>query len=115
MAKIKSFSNLSNLDTFETFQRFLCNYLDNISNTVNGQLDFHQNIRSTVLTTLTFANSSEIKLIPHNLGVVPKGILTVKLTAAAILYAPQGDAYAWTSTNIYLQSSAAVTASIYII
>ncbi len=115
MAKIKAFSNLSNIDTFEEFSRFICNYLDNISNTINGQLDLHQNIRCSLLTTLTFASPSEIKTIPHNLGFVPHGTWTVKLTAPAILYAPQGDAYNWTSSVIYLQSSAATTASIYII
>lgn len=115
MSRIKTYSNMSNLTELSDFQRFTSNLFDNIIEQVNGKLDFQENIRSSTLQTITFASSSDIKTITHSLGFVPRGTLVIKQTAAASIYAPQGDQYEWTRTTIYLQSSAAVTVSLYII
>ena len=114
MSRVKTYSNMSNLAP-QDFQRFVSNLFDNLFEQINGKLDFQENIRSSPLQTVVFTGSSDIHEITHNLGFVPHGIIPIKLSANAVIYAPSGSQYTWTSTNIFLQSSAAVTASLYII
>ncbi len=114
MAAVRTYSNLSNV-TKEDLQRFLSNYIDALTQQFNGGIEFQSNIRSSPLTEVIFTGSSDIHEIPHKLGIVPRGTLVVKQNAAASIYAPMGDAYEWTNTKIFLQSSAAVTVNLYII
>lgn len=114
MGKIKTFSYFNNEQDFDEFKRFVSNYITNITQIVNGGLDFKDNIRSSVLTSIAF-DGITVQTIPHTLGFIPNGYLVVYLDAAAVIYKPVGVQYAWTSSVIYLQSNVAVNAKIYII
>lgn len=122
MSKVKIFNVLSNLTKFEDFSRFASALFTDMVHKFNGDISFVENIRATGAgdknnpsepLSVTFTSSSEVKTVPHTLGFVPNGFLVVNLSAAASIYAPSGND--WTSSVIYLQSSAAATAKIYII
>lgn len=124
MAKVKIFNVLSNLTKFEDFSRFASALFTDIVQKFNGDISFVENIRATGAgdklnpsepLSVTFASSSEVQTVNHTLGFVPNGFLIVNMTAAASIYAPSGTGNEWTSSAIYLKSSAAVTAKIYII
>ena len=113
MGKIRVFNILSNIP-WETAQRFLSAWVTEATSQINGNLSLNDNIRG-FSTVIGFTNSSNIRGITHSLGFVPNGYLVTYQTAAASIYAPQGATVSWTSNLIYLQASAGVTASLFII
>ncbi len=113
MAKVTVPSTLSNITTQSDLQRFLSAFVSQITQQVNGSLQFHANIATTPPIVVGF--TSGVIGVSHGLGRVPGGFLVVNLTAAASIYSPQGAAYAWTANAVYLQSSAGVTATLFLI
>lgn len=124
MSQIKIPNVLSNLPTAIEFQRFCAAFINDLVSKFNGQIDFVTNIRasgagvgsgSSAPYEATFSSPSNVQGINHGLGTIPKGFIIVNLSASANIYAPSGTAYTWTNAKIYLQSSAAVTAKLYVI
>lgn len=115
MSSIRIFNNMSNLDSFESFSRFVSAYINELTTQVNGKLDFISNIRASGPFVIGFTNASNIRGVTHSLGFVPQGFLVINQTASASIYQPQGASYGWTDSLVYLQASAGVTASLYII
>lgn len=115
MSKIRVFNILSNIPTVPDLQRFLSAFINELTQKFNGQIDFVDNIRAAGPYVVGFTNSSQVFSLDHTLNAVPKGFVNIYQTAAASIYAPQGSQYAWTSSTVFLQASAGVTASIYLI
>lgn len=80
---------------------------------VNGSLDFVQNIRASGPSTVVFPNSTDIVTVTHTLNRVPLGFIVINLDAAITLYKPASPA--WETGKIYLKSSGAGTAIIYVV
>lgn len=115
MGQITFFRTFSQLNKFEEFSRFVSTWADQISTIVNGQLEFISNIRAAGLYNVTFQSATDVQIVNHSLGIVPRGTLTVKQTAAITIYAPPTAQYNWTNTQIFLQASGAGTVSLYVI
>lgn len=115
MGALQIFNKFSNLSNFQDFQRFVSAFLDQLYTQFNGKIDFVSNIRASGPSVVGFTNSTNVRGVTHGLGFVPNGFLTINKTAAADIYAANGTSYPWTSTVIYLQASAGVTATFYVI
>lgn len=114
MGAIRIFTRFSNFLQFPEFQRFISAFCDDATRTINGNLDFVSNIRSSGPFTVGFTSASQVAGITHALNAIPGGFLTVNNTAPSVLYAA-GASYAWTDKVIYLKASSGCTAIIYII
>lgn len=115
MAKIQRPFNLGQISDFVSFKRFLSGFVDAIALQFNGNVQFGENIRAAGPYVVGFTSSSNIRGVTHSLGTTPQGYLVLSQTASASLYAPSGVSYTWGSTLIYLQASAGVTATIFVI
>lgn len=111
MPQIQVPSNLSNLQTIEDLQRFLSAFASQLTSYFNGNIEFVKNIKASGIHTVNFLTTTDPVTVEHGLGSVPKGFLTVGLNTPAIVYGTG----TWTTTQIYLQSSAVAQALIYII
>ncbi len=113
MAKVTVSSTLSNITTQSDLQRFLSAFIAQLTQQVNGNIQFGANIASTPPITVGFTSGP--LGVSHGLGRIPGGFLMLNQTASASIYSPQGASYAWTASKVYLQSSAGVTATFFLI
>lgn len=112
MAKIVVAPGISQVRDWESLRRFTSIGLEAILNEVNGRLDF-TNFKSAGPYTVTFAGSSDVQTLIHNLQKVPSGFVVVDLDAAITVYHPAAPD--WDMTKVYLQASGAGTAKIWIL
>lgn len=111
MPIVKTKADLGNLKSLEDIIRYVAIFAKDIVQTVNGRLEFDQNMKSdTVDVTFDSANT-EVE-ISHDLGKVPSGYLVAKASAACAIY--DGDRRN-TATKIYLKSSDVSTVRIIVI
>lgn len=116
MSKLQIYSNLTNLKTIEDFSRFCSAFIQDLTGKFNGQLDFVDNIRASGPVTVNFPDGSTVRGISHGLGFTPMGWLTINQTGTGVIYQPAaGTSYGWTTTKIFLQASAGMTAMLYVI
>lgn len=114
MGFITTFSNFANLQTFDNFQRFISAFCTQVTQVINGQIEFGKNIKSSDLKSVTFGQLIPVE-IPHDLGFVPSGYIVTYQDAGGWIYQPAGVQYNWTSTSIWLVSSDTLNAKFYII
>lgn len=122
MGALRRFNNLSNVDASD-FQRFCAAFVDSLVDQFNGGIQFVTNIRAmgagdkdspSLPLQISLIAATDTK-IAHTLGVIPNGILVVKIDTDDVIFAPAGTSTAWTTTNIWLRTNSNVNASIYII
>jgi len=114
MAKITQTPNLQAVTTWQDLRRFATTYFSSILQQINGNLDFVDNI-SAQQVSVTFSAANSIVPVAVSLGAVPTGFIVIKLSAPMIIYQPAGSNYTWLANQIFLQSNAAGTATLYII
>ncbi len=114
MAKVTFIPTFNYVDDTKKLSDLIAGFLGQLTSEFNGQLDFGTNIRSSALMGVTFLSSSIVVPVTHSLRTIPSGILMMKQDAAGSVYAPTGAQYAWTSRQIYLQASAAMNVSLYV-
>lgn len=102
MSKIRSIFQFSNLETLDSLTQHLNIFTDDLISNVNGNLEFGENIK-TSLVTINFTAANTEVAVTHTLGRVPIGYMQVGANAAASLYAGTS---ANTDGIIYLKSSA---------
>ena len=115
MGKIANTFNVSNVNSLDDLRRFSSILDADIINQINGNLSFQDNLRTAGSYVVTFKSAMDIQTVSHNLNMVPQGVIEIYRTAAIITYAPQGNAYTWTSNQIFLQSNGAGSVTIYLI
>lgn len=77
---------------------------------LNSGITFQDNIRGRVIDVVFSAANSEVA-VSHGLNITPTGFISVKPTAAMVLY---DSGKAWDKNNVYLKSSAIGTARIFL-
>ena len=115
MGRIRFYRSFSQLEVFKDFARWVSPWIEEITQIVNGQLQFGENIASVGPYDVVFTGSSDVQTVEHTLRLVPRGTMVLKQTAGISIYAPSGSAYTWTSSKIYLQATGAGTVTIYVI
>lgn len=115
MAKLTVPSILSNIPSFQDFQRFASALVNQLTQIINGNLNFKDNFKSSGPFTVAFPNGSTVMPVTHTLGIIPTGVLVIKLDSGQTIYAPSQSTYDWTTSTIYLQASGKVNATIYVI
>jgi len=108
MAKIKRAVEIQNLTTLEEVKRFINSWLTNITDVLNGNVEFGQNIRTTEVTVY-FQRSDTEQAVFHGLGRLPNGYIKVGSSVDFGLY--DGN-QATTSSVIWLRASQVGTAKI---
>lgn len=104
---MKVVTKLSNahVPTWEELRRAVSQDLQVLTAAINGRLSLIDNVQSSFLTVV-FPGTGTLK-IPHTLGIVPTGYITVGLTADIRVFDGVGT---WTKQDIYLRASGAGTA-----
>ena len=115
MSHVKGVPDVSNVENWKDLRRFTAIGFERFLLELNGGLNLVDNIFASGPFEVTFASASDVQQVNHGLGVVPTGYLVVKLNAAITVYQPSGTANAWQSDKIFLQSSGAGTATIFVI
>lgn len=85
MSSITTPSDFSKIKTWEELKRWVAAWAVDITNQVNGNLDFNSNLRCK-LVDVVFTAANTDKRIAHSLGKIPTGYILVKTTASANLY-----------------------------
>lgn len=108
MGKIRSSPQISNLKTIEDVVRFIQPFITDVSETINGNIQFDQNC-SVAILDVTFDTANAEKAVSHSLGRVPIGYFKIGSGAATVLY---NGTTANDSSTIYLQANVATTAKV---
>lgn len=118
MGRIRVYNILSNLIGTEFF-RYASALLQEITQQINGNLSFVENITASGPHVLSFTNSAgQIITVEHTLGKVPLGHITVSTgNQAAIIYRANETVHPWTATKAFFVSSVTATysATVYLI
>lgn len=111
MAKaiITNVSNMSGSD----IPRYCSMNFQNIDTQLNGNIEFGANIKSSS-TPVVFQTANTVVAVSHTLGRVPQGYIVIKQNAAGSILTSELT-NPWTSTTIYLNASAAMTATLIIV
>lgn len=117
MAKITATATLQNAADLTQLRRFVSKFFNDVLIQFNGNVQFGTNILSSGPFTVTFTAPNVATAVNHNLGLAPQGYLIIQSSAAMNIYKSpgQGSGIDWTPSVIYLNSSAAGTAQIYVI
>lgn len=102
MAKIQNFIDLSNIKDQADFQRHGSIAIGNISDAVNGNLEFDNNL-NTKTVTVAFDSANTDIMVTHNLGRIPSGFIQSNASANMNVFL---GSKAPTKNVSYLQSSA---------
>lgn len=103
-------TNISNLKTLDEVIRFASISLGSIINVINGNLTLRDNVFGEFLS-FTFTAANQEVSVEHSLKTAPNGYLVVSMDSPMIIYdglTPNTD------TVLYLRSSAAGTAQVFI-
>lgn len=104
--------NMSNMEG-DDVARYTQKNFDAIGLALNGNIEFGANIRSST-SVAVFLAAGQIVEVPHSLGRIPQGYIVIKQNAAgSVLTSEQTNP--WTGTKIYLNASAAMTATLIIV
>lgn len=104
--------NISNCAPTE-MPRFTAINFDVIATQLNGNLEFGPNIKAST-TVVVFPAASQVVAVPHTLGRTPTGYLVVKQDVAGSVLTSE-TTNQWTANVIYLNASAAMTATLIIV
>lgn len=102
MGKISVVSDLTQVNDATTFIRFASQLLDIMTSTINGNLEFDQNLKTQSVTVVFNAINSDVA-VPHLLNKTSvKYFVTSKSAACDVFTGITGQS----STTMYLQSTA---------
>lgn len=105
--KLKSIQDIANVGSWEDLRRFTAQFIRDISEVINGNITFGENITSQIIQ-VSFTGAQTIQ-VPHSLGRVPTGYLVIGRNANVNIF--DGGPSSTTQT-LSVQSSGAVNASI---
>lgn len=108
-ATITNVSNVSNVD----LPRFCSINFEAIATQLNGNLEFGANVKASP-TVVVFPSASQVVAVPHTLGRTPSGYLVIKQDVAGSVLTSESTNQ-WTASVIYLNASAAMTATLIIV
>lgn len=108
--KVNSVQDISNVQDFEQLRRFSARLFKQISEILNGEVNFTDNFRASI-AEVEFTAANTEQRITHGLGKAPIGYIAIGKSANMNLYDGETDT---TQTEIYIQSSATGTAKILI-
>lgn len=112
--RLVGYPQVNNAKGLDDLRKHVSNFFDLLIPIINGNIEFGSNIRSAFgAATITVAG--EVVAIPHNLPFIPQGFLVMHQDSGAVVYAANAGAYPWTTSNIYLTASSAVTAKVIIL
>lgn len=95
--------NVANQEPDEDFVRFVSQVFTLINTILNGEVGLVDNCKTSLLT-VTFVNANVQQAIPHGLGKLPNGYITVGSHGNGIVSDGSGSA---TAQYMYLQCSTA--------
>lgn len=104
--------NISNMEG-DDVARYASTNFDAIGLALNGNIEFGANIRSST-SIAVFLVAGQVVAVPHKLGRTPQGYFVIKQDAAGSVLTSELT-NPWTSTVIYLNASAAMTATLIIV
>lgn len=110
MSKVKSASDLGSLPTFEALRRWVSVYLQELSQIINGSLEFGVNIKGAFFDVSFEAANTEVR-IAHGFGRIPQGYFVTNLNADVVIY---NNGTLWDTTYVYLKSSGVADATLFI-
>jgi hypothetical protein len=102
MPKLVNNFNYSNIEQTGDMARFLTISGGELFDTINGNLEFGQNIRTSLVTVNFTAANTQVQ-VTHGLGRVPQGYFFAGGNAAATIY---DGTITNTDTFLYVKSSA---------
>lgn len=105
-------SNVSNMSGSDV-PRYCSINFQNIETQLNGNIEFGANIKAST-TIVVFQTANTVVAVPHTLGRVPQGYVVIKQNAVGSILTSELT-NPWTSTVIYLNASAAMTATLTIV
>jgi hypothetical protein len=104
--KLKIPATVSNAESWQELQRYVAQSIDAIASLLNGRVGFIDNCQVSYVTVV-FPSASTTISVDHTLGVQPTGYIVVGKNAGAHVF--DGDT-ANTTSKLYVQASAAMTA-----
>lgn len=107
MAKIKV-PSVSEVKSWEDLRRFQDVLNQEVVSAINGRISFTENMDENVIQ-VTFASANTDTVLNHTLKRIPVGYLPVNQSVAMQIYTGAGTA---TTTNFYLRSTVAGTATV---
>jgi len=113
MSKLKALFTISNCKNLEDVKRFTSAAFDEIQQLINGRLTLGDNLQASGPLTVALG-TTPIKVM-HSLSQTPSGYLVVNQDAGASIFTPDRSQYPWDKSQIFLQSTAPVTAVIYVL
>ena len=108
MSRVNRSAEIQNLTTLDDVKRFVNSWLTNITDNINGNLEFDINLRTTTVTVVFVQANVDVGIF-HGLNKSPNGYFKASSSAALTLYDGAGLT---TNKVIYLRSSAVGTAKI---
>lgn len=108
--KITQDSNLDRIEEQKEQMRFLSIFCDQVTTMLNNGLLFSDNFNQKTLS-VTFSAVNTDTAINHGLGRVPQGYIVIGRSANLVVY---NGASQWTSSLIYLRSSALGSANMFV-
>jgi len=102
--------NFSNLEANKDFVRWAAQVFESIYSLFNRNISFVDNCK-TSLVSVTFAASNTQQAVPHTLGKIPTGYMTVGSASSGVVYAGASQS---TTQYIYLQCTTAETKNLLI-
>lgn len=110
MSSVTAVSDFSNLQEWQLLQRYVSMWADDVTNQLNGGIDFSSNVRCRIIDVV-FPTANVEQLIIHSLGKAPIGYILVKSNLAVVIY---DGTTTNTSSALYLKANAASTCRIMI-
>jgi hypothetical protein len=102
MAKVRNFVDLGQIKEPQDFMKHGSIAVGDLSDAVNGGLEFDSNL-NTKTVTVTFDAANTETAVTHNLGRIPTGYLASKMSANMVVF---DGSRAATSNVSYLKASA---------
>lgn len=104
--------NVSNMSGGDV-PRYTSINFQNIETQMNGNLEFGANIKASTSVAI-FPAAGTVVAVPHTLGRVPQGYIVINQNSAGSILTSELT-NPWTSATIYLNASAAMTATLIIV
>ena len=110
--KIKVSPYLDNMLDVNEFRRYQTIFNRAVTDTLNGNLTFQDNLRGQILT-FNFTGSGVNLTVRHELQITPQYYLPIRLSQPMQIY--DGSGTVFTTESVTLRSSAAGTATILVL
>lgn len=105
MSKIRNIFNLSNLDTVDDLSRYLNVSVNELTNIINGKIEFVENILSARIN-VNFTSANSQFSISHSLNKTPVGYIQIGSNVACNVYDGTNGVSDWSDSLIFLKCNA---------